>query len=478
VLFKLVDRSVGLISTIVLARLLVPSDFGLVALAAALIGAAELLGAFSFDVTLIHRVDTTRSHFDTAWSLNILFGAACAILLALAAVPAASFYGDPRLAWIILVLGSGLLVQPFENVGVVAFRKDLAFEREFTYLLAKRLLSFGVTLSLAFWLKSYWALVAGTLTGRFFGVGLSYIVHPYRPRFSLSAAPDLLHFSKWLAATNVILFFGQRIPDFIIGKVAGPHALGLYSVSYEISNLPTTEIVAPINRAVFPGYAKIHLDRDILRRSFLKVLGMIATLAVPAAAGMVAISDLLVPVVLGPKWLEAVPFVKVLALYGGLQAIQTNIGPLLLAQGKARVVAVLTATHLTVLVCLLAVLIPVHGANGAAWSVLLTLVLMTPVNCLVAVRSLEMRLNDLGSVFVRPLIAGVGMYFVVDLVKNSMSLPAFAKLMTCVVLGVVVYSFALVAAWGLQGKPAGPESYLWRTARIWLASNVLWRRGG
>ena len=100
VLFKLVDRSVGLISTIVLARLLVPSDFGLVALAAALIGAAELLGAFSFDVTLIHRVDTTRSHFDTAWSLNILFGAACAILLALAAVPAASFYGDPRLAWI------------------------------------------------------------------------------------------------------------------------------------------------------------------------------------------------------------------------------------------------------------------------------------------------------------------------------------------------------------------------------------------
>jgi O-antigen/teichoic acid export membrane protein len=123
VLFKLLDRGIGLVSTVVLARLLLPVDFGVVAMASSVIALAELLGSFSFDVALIQHKRARREQFDTAWTLNLLFALGCAGALALAAYPAAAFYSEPRLQPVILVLAAGTLVQGLENVGVVAFRK-------------------------------------------------------------------------------------------------------------------------------------------------------------------------------------------------------------------------------------------------------------------------------------------------------------------------------------------------------------------
>jgi O-antigen/teichoic acid export membrane protein len=121
--FKLLERSIGLISTIILARLLIPEDFGLIAMANAVIAVAELLQAFSFDVALIQNQQATREDYDTAWTLNILLAASCAVLLAAAAYPLSVFYGDPRVESVIYWLALGMLTQGFENIGIIAFRK-------------------------------------------------------------------------------------------------------------------------------------------------------------------------------------------------------------------------------------------------------------------------------------------------------------------------------------------------------------------
>ncbi len=173
-LLRVVDRSVGIVSTALLARLLVPGDFGLVAMAMSIIAMIELATSFSFDMALIQKPDVERKHYDTAWTLNIIV-ATCGALATAALAPAAAwFYEDPRIVPVMFAIGAGWLVSGLDNVGTVNFRRNMDFSTEFRLLAAKRLLTFVVTMVAALALRSYWALVVGMVTGRVLGVVLSY----------------------------------------------------------------------------------------------------------------------------------------------------------------------------------------------------------------------------------------------------------------------------------------------------------------
>jgi len=173
VFFRVVERSIGLVSTVILARLLIPADFGLVAMAMSLIAILELMNSFSLDMALIQNQSATEHHYNTAWTLNVLMGLISALALALLAVPAAWFYHEPRLEMVIYVLAFGMLIQGMENIGTVAFRKEMRFDQEFKFLVLKKLAPFTVTVTLAFLWQNYWALIFGMLVGRITNVALS-----------------------------------------------------------------------------------------------------------------------------------------------------------------------------------------------------------------------------------------------------------------------------------------------------------------
>ncbi|HET9448418.1 MAG TPA: oligosaccharide flippase family protein, partial [Steroidobacteraceae bacterium] len=198
VAFKGVERMLGLVSTLVLARLLAPTDFGVVAMATSLMAMLELFSAFGLDAALIQRANATRTHYDTAWTLNICAGVVIALLMLALAWPMSLYFREPRATGAIAVLAAAAFVIGLENIGVIAFRKEMNFRKEFVYLASKRVGGLIATVSLALWLRSYWALVFGNLIGRVIGVVLSFALHPYRPRLSLQAVGDFFHFSKWL----------------------------------------------------------------------------------------------------------------------------------------------------------------------------------------------------------------------------------------------------------------------------------------
>ena len=192
VLFKLFERGLGLVTTLVLARLLAPADFGIVAMATSVIALLEILAGFSFDIALIQKQDAEERHYHAAWTLNFLTYAAMALLMVLVAAPVATFYRELRVEQVLYALSFGVFVVGFENIGTVAFRKELQLRRDFNFLLAKKLAAavVGITVAVAF--RSYWALVAGIVTSRLVGVVLSYVVHPFRPRPSLNGSRELL----------------------------------------------------------------------------------------------------------------------------------------------------------------------------------------------------------------------------------------------------------------------------------------------
>ncbi len=473
VLFKFVERGLGLISTLILVRLLTPNDFGVVAMAMSFVALLELLSAFGFDIALIRKRDADRSHYDTAWTFNVLLGAAIAICMLLLADQLARFYREPQLSTIVSVLAIGAFVQGFENIGTVAFRKELDFAREFRFQVGKKIASFLTTIPLALAVGNYWALIAGIVAGRCASVALSYWVHPYRPRWSLAGRADLLHFSKWLLVNNVLSFFRERISDILIGRAAGARTLGLYNVSYEVANLPTTELVMPINRAVYPSYANLSDNSDSLRHGFGAVIGVIALFAVPAGVGIAAVAEALTPVMLGPQWSDAADLIEVLALFGVTMALQTNSYSVYLAIGKPHLQAIVSTAFLAVLAPSMWFLTQAMGARGAGIACLAAGLVSLPVNYWIVLRQLRLSFGQLARQLWRPLVAALSMFGALHFLTNAFARPAesllgLAQLLGYVGAGAVIYVSAIAALWFLSGRPAGAEDAVVRRAAQWL----------
>jgi len=470
VLAKLLEKSLGLISSLFLVRLLDPADFGIVAMAMSLIALLELFSAFGLDSVLIQDRAATDAHFNTAWTLNVLAACVAGVALVALAVPASVFYREPRLVPVICIFALASAVQGFENIGVVMFRKDLQFDREFRYLLAKKLMGFVVTVPLAFWLRDFWALVFGMLFSRFAIVAYSFAVQPFRPRFALGHAARMMHFSKWLMLQNALVFLRERAASFVIGRFAGPAALGVFTISAEIASMPGTELVAPINRGILPAYARLAGDPAALGREYLSVMSGIALLAVPAVAGVALAAPLIVLVVLGTTWAPAVPLLEILAFAGITQVLQSNSYAAFIALGKPGTYAKIQMFHVGVLLVALAVLVPLHGAQGAAWAYLVAALMALPVNFYLIVRSLGLTLASLLPPLWRPLASAAMMYGTGKLwgpvvPASASSTDAILPLAACIALGASVYVGVDLLLWLASGRPDGAETWMLRVAK-------------
>ena len=464
-LFKFLERSLGLISTIILARLLLPQDFGLVSMAMSIIAVLELLSAFNFDVVLIQNQAAEPRHYNTAWTFNVLFAVVGALLLVALAIPASHFYMEPRLEIVMYCLAFGYLLSGFENIGIVAFRKEMQFNKEFKFLLSKKLIGFFVTVPLAFILQNYWALILGMLTNRFSGLVLSYIVQSYRPWFSLEARHELFHFSKWLLINNVLNFFRFRFIDFIIGRFAGSHALGIYNVAFSISNLPTTEMTAPINRAVLPGYSRISDNLNHLRQSFLNVISVVAVFALPAGVGIAVTAELVVKVFLGDKWLDAIEVIQVLAIFGTVTAMQSNVSAVFLSLKKPEVFTYLALGHLVLLLPFSVTLTIDYGVLGAAWSYLITSTVTLPIFYFVTFKYINLKSPQFFFMMWRPIVAVAVMYsclhYLLGWMKTSgLEFSPFALFLVAFAVGSLCYAGVLYVLWVLSAKPEGAESFI------------------
>ena len=474
VLFKLLERSLGLISTLILVRLLSPADFGVVAMATSFIFMAEMLAAFGFDLALIQNQEATEEHYHTAWTCNVLLGLLIALLMLGASTAIARFYRHAELFWVVCALAAGPLITAFENIGVVAFRKEMQFRREFAFQLSRKLIGFVVVVPLAFLLQSYWALVGGILTSKLAGTCISYLAHPFRPRFSLTKIRGMLAFSKWLLLNNFVGFLKERSSDFVIGRLHGAAPLGIYNVSYELAIMPTTELAAPINRALLPGFARIASDPVAMRATYASAIGMLAILAVPAAAGIYAVAPFLVPVVLGTKWLAAVPLMEVLALNGGLLLFHSSICTVLIANGHPDRVTKTNALYVVMLLILLGALVPAYGITGAAAAALTASILATPIYLVQVRRSVGVPTNVYSRVAVRPVLAALAMAGLIRWALPSwtaaMSLAeSLGWLIGGILSGMAIYAAAVVLLWVATGRPDGAERVLFERLRQLIA---------
>lgn len=465
---RLADRSVGLLSTIILARLLVPGDFGLIAMATAIGGMLDLLGAFGFDVALIQKSKTERRHYDTAWTLNLIFGVVCGLGMIVLAEPAAAFYNEPRLSTVMYVLSISSFVIGLNNIGIVDFRKELNFRQEFIFIFVRRAVTFFFTITMAIVFRSYWALLLGILLGRIVNCIMSYVMSSYRPRLSLSAGRELFGFSKWIFVNNLLNFLRHDGCTFIIGKMFGARELGIYRVSYELSNLPSTELVAPINRVAFPGYAKMKTV-DEIKFSYLTLLGLITLVIVPIGVGIAAVAEPMVLTVLGSQWIDAAALVAILAISGAINATQTNNTSVYLAMGKPHKITIFQTCYLAILFPTLYFSMKQYGIVGVGYAYLIAQVVDAILQICLSKNLLHFSWSDIARVIWRPVIAALIMYVGVTLVDREIhEQAAWLRMFTDILAGIAVYSSVILVFWIVSSRPDGPETIvLGRAKLIW-----------
>lgn len=470
VLFRLFDRSIGIISTVVLARMLLPADFGLVAMAMSVIALIELCTAFSFDVALIQKKDPTREHYDTAWTLNVMLAAGGAAVTVASAWPAAAFYGDPRLTMVMLAIGGIWMTAGLENIGTVNFRRQMDFGREFRFMATKRVISFVVTMLAAWIFRSYWTLIIGMAAGRLAGVALSYAMEPFRPRLTLVHARELFSFSGWLVLGNLAMVLMNRAPHFIVGRMFGAQSLGAYTVGAEIANLPHTELVAPMNRAMFPGFSRLVDDIDNFRKTCVDATTAIFLLVMPVSVGVALLAPQIVRILLGQKWPEAVPVIQVLSFAGAVSALTANNMSAYQALGKPRLGTITLVVRMVLLLLGLWVLTVRYGVLGAAFAEVVAALGSLAVSVPILARTLKLGPLTYFGALLRPLVASIVMGLVLHAVLPGRGLDpgivsAVSWLIVGSLLGAVVYPLAVALLWLLAGRPDSVEVAVFKRLR-------------
>lgn len=451
-------RALGLVSTIILARLLAPEDFGIVAMAMVVVGFLEVFTQTGVDLALIRDAHATREHYDTAWTFEILQAAALALALLIAAPFAARYFGDARVLHVMQLLSLRAFIGGFENIGVVAFRRDMNFDREFWFGIFKKMGTVALTISAAFVFRSYWALVIGLIGGRALDVLISFAMHPYRPRLTLAQIRHIWGFSRWLLLARVANLANRKLDEFIVGGQAGTAVMGNYFIASDLATAPAEEIVLPMSRGIFPVYSREQDDRARLAESFLTVLRSTAYLCVAAGLGVSAVAPELVPLLLGEQWLAAVPLMQWLGVWGALMGVALAIDPLLLATGRAALLACFKWLQLAVLAPALVYSGLAAGVVGIAAAKTLVMLGMLVLFLLWVARSESLSFKRMLGAIAPAWVAGVGMYWVVLRAAELLHGQAlWLRLGAEIATGAFIYLGLVLLMWRMRGAPAGPE---------------------
>lgn len=371
---QLIGTVSGLASSIVAARLLEPDAFGLMGIALLAIATLHALSQTGFDQALIQRNDID-GYINVAFSVQILRGVALSTVLLVLARPLASFYEEPVLFPILLVMSASVLISSFRNIATVFFHRTLNFRQLVLLGSAKALAKLGIVLVLLLSLKSVWALVLAHLASTLLDVGLSYVIQRRRarPTWDSKKARELLQFGKWVSAMGVLGLFVLRGDDMVIGKYLGVSALGLYALAYELANVPATHVTHVVGKVSFPAYARLHNvgDRSGMRRMFFRVAKSTLLITGPLSALIFLGVGSIVEHILGSAWRPTVPLVKILVIAGFVRSIAALATGIFHGAGRPHLDFWMNLPRFILLVVLIVPACALFGLEGACWLVLL-----------------------------------------------------------------------------------------------------------
>lgn len=354
---EIMAKLVAPISSMVLARLLTPEAFGVVATLNMVIAFAEIFTDAGFQRYLIQREfkdedDKDKSTNVAFWS-NLVMSFVLWGIIAIFSNPLAALVGSPGLGRVLIVACASIPLAAFSSIQMALFKRSFDFKTLFWRRLAMILVPLFVTIPLAFWLRSYWALVIGTIVINLVNALLLTIKSNWRPRkyYSFSRLKEMFSFCSWSIVDSVLVWATSYIDIFFIGRALSVYYLGIYRTSISTVGQFTSLITHSVLPVIMPSLSRLQNDLPEMRKTLLKFQKYTGVLLLPIGVGIFMFRDFVTEVMLGNQWTEAAPFIGL----WGLMEVTTVIfsrfcSPVYPSIGKPRISVIVQLLHLVVLI--------------------------------------------------------------------------------------------------------------------------------
>ena len=328
---------VSFLVQIVLARLLAPEQFGLIAMVAVFVALCQGIADAGFHEAIIQRKELDDTLISTVFYTNLLLAAGLTLVLWVGAPLVAAFYDQPDLTLLLQVLSIGLLIDGFSRIQLTLLQRRLLFRELATATLAASLFSGGIAVALAFLGYGVWALIAQILIARSLVAIVLWLQSDWRPSISYSFVRlrEILPFASRMFASNILNSVFQQIYVLFIGRVGSVVDLGYYQRANSFKNLASGASNTLMARITFPLFAQVQDDPVRLRRGFIKSCQLLSFTFFPIMALLAAVSEPLIVTLIGEKWLPAVPYLQLLCFTGALHPVHAINLSLIKALGHA-----------------------------------------------------------------------------------------------------------------------------------------------
>tara|TARA_B110000879_G_scaffold212413_1_gene308552 strand:- start:679 stop:2235 length:1557 start_codon:yes stop_codon:yes gene_type:complete len=329
---------IQLTSTVILARLLSPEDYGVLAMVMAVTAFAGIFREMGLSSAAIQKKGLTREQQSNLFWLNLAMGIILTVIVAGASPLVAWFYGKPELVAVTLALSLNFIISSLSTQHGAMLIRNMQFGRKAVATIAGSLVTLAVAIILALQGYSYWALVWGMLAGALVTSLLTLYLSPFRLGLPSkgSGIRDMLGFGANVTGFDFVNYFARNLDNILIGRVWGTIELGYYTKAYQLMLFPINAIRGPINQVAFPALSRLKDNETEFRNYFLSIISIIAYLTMPICAFLWCGSTILIDLILGPQWSEVGTLISWLAIAAFIQPVAGMSGSLLLSLGLSR----------------------------------------------------------------------------------------------------------------------------------------------
>jgi O-antigen/teichoic acid export membrane protein len=431
--------------TAILARILSPVDFGLVAMASVFTGFAMIFGELGISSALVQKLDVKDDHWSSAFWFNLFVGSILTLFFILVAPFISVFYKKPELTAVLQVLSLNFIFSSFTIVQQTILTREMNFRSLMIRDIAAVIIAgiVGIFMACRGW--GVWSLVAQSVVFSAMNGLLLWTLSSWRPRFIFSrqAIKDIFHFSANMTGFQVVNYFARNVDQLLIGKFLGSQALGYYSLAYKLMLLPLQNISWMISRVMFPAFSQIQNDVIRLKENYLKMVKYISIVTFPLMIILFFAAHDLVLVVYGPKWELAIVLIQILVFCGMVQSIGTTVGIIYQSLGRADI-QFLFSLFISLPSVVIAILIGLRkGIIGVAVAYTIRSIVITYVSCMISNRLLKLPAREFLFSFQQSLQITIFIVIVMSAVDFIKFPNIYTAIITKAGLGLVFYFYAL-----------------------------------
>ena len=382
----LIDDGLHLVVKLILARLLLPEEFGIIGYAVVFTGIIKVLSDMGMTSALIQRKDEDLKpiDYDTAFWAGIAWGLFLAAIVSFVVAPIATdFFNEPLLLSIIPVLSISFVLKPLTIVHIVNITREMDFKRIVLPRNISNITAAVIAIIMALMGFGVWSLVFQRILTNLFLAVIYTFVSDWRPkiRFSSHSFRKIFSFGIYTTGTQVLNFLTGNIDYLLIGKMLGARPLGVYSLAYNLTYVVRGQIMSVVNKVFYPVYSKIQDDVITIKRYYFKVIKYNCIVIYPIMVGLILLAEPFVLIGLGEKWSEAVIPLQLMAGAGLVHLLTSSNTILLRGIGKPRLEMIMSIIK-TVVVNVPFIVLGViyYGINGAAAGLLAAKIVIFFIN--------------------------------------------------------------------------------------------------